>query len=356
MTAQPTLISRFRQRLAGLSTYKRIAIGNAFIISVGAVLGTVITIYLIQRQISLWAILGLILIGIGISLAVTSWVAHKALQPLYQLRTRLGQAKFGINGYENVNIDFNGSEIDQLAVSIDALIIELNQTNRQLKALSQHAINAQEDERKRIARSLHDDTGQALTMLIINLERIEDQIAPEALDLKAKISDTRKLAARTLDDLRKIVYGLRPAILDDLGLIPAIRWYARSNLEAAGIQFNLDVPEDTLQLPTMLTTTLFRITQEAVNNIVRHSQASTASISLRQDQKEIYLQVEDNGLGFEHQQGPGEAIQLEQWGLLGIQERVALVGGEFNIASQPGKGTILQITVPLMTSGERSHG
>ena len=180
----------------------------------------------------------------------------------------------------------------------NSLITQLEASNQQLRILSEQAINAQEEERKRIARSLHDDTGQSLSTLLINLERLEKHIPADNNELVTRLSSIRQMAANSLDGLRSIIYDLRPAILDDLGLLPAIRWYARTNLEEAGIQAELNFPDELPSLPPRLTTTLFRIAQEGVNNIIRHSQARTAVITLGVGENEVYLQIKDDGHGF----------------------------------------------------------
>jgi two-component system sensor histidine kinase UhpB len=238
-------------------------------------------------------------------------------------------------------------DITQLAAALSSLVNQLDERNQQLRALSERAINAQEDERREIALTLHDDTGQLLSMLIINLERLEGQLPPETADLKGKLAVASNLARQSLASLRKIVYGLRPTILDDLGLVPAIRWIARTNLEEAGIHAEVIASDETEPISPQITSTLFRICQEAINNIIRHSQAQHVRIALNQQNCEIHLQVEDDGIGFDVAQASGQAISLQRLGLLGIQERAQLVGGRVNLESTPGRGTRLAVFVPM---------
>jgi two-component system sensor histidine kinase UhpB len=239
---------------------------------------------------------------------------------------------------------------------LNALIEQLEANNTQLRAISQRVIHAQEEERRRIARTLHDDTGQALTMLIINLERMEKQLPPSEEEIKARLATARQLAAGALEELRKTVRGLRPAILDDLGLAPAMRWYARSMLGESGMQVEVEAPEEPIPMPPEMTTTLFRIAQEAVNNIQRHSQAKKACISLRNSGGEVYLRIEDDGGGFQVPQTQGEAIRLRHWGLVNIQEWAELVGGSCTVSSEPGEGTLVEVTVPLPKTAEAVNG
>ena len=155
------------------------------------------------------------------------------------------------------------------------------------------------------------------------------------------------MAVDSLTCLRIMIYDLRPAILDDLGLIPAIRWYAQTNLENAGIQVELSFPDEFPSLSQSLTTTLFRISQEGVNNIVRHSQAKFVVITLGADENEVYLHIQDDGQGFTTIPSGVNSSDKDHWGLVGIQERIELVGGKMSIKSAPGQGTTLSVYAPL---------
>ena len=179
-----------------------------------------------------------------------------------------------------------------------------------------------------------------------NLERIENRLSDEKTDLKEKISSCRSLAADTLKELRKIILDLRPSILDDLGLIPAIRWYGRSRLEEAGIRFDFYPPEDFPPLPDWVSTCLFRITQEAINNIVKHSQATQAQISLQQETKGISLVIQDNGIGFRSDKYSQQALSDGKWGLLGMKERAESIQAIFEVNSWEHKGTTISVFVP----------
>jgi two-component system sensor histidine kinase UhpB len=285
-------------------------------------------------------------IGIVFSVSLNFFIIKTALQPLSILRTIVDQIQTGQANIEQLSMGKTDPDIHKLASALSTLINQLESSNQQLRALSERVIYAQEEERKRIARSLHDDTGQSLTMLIVNLEKLYDEMPETDHEIQQRIKIARDLAADILKELRKIIYGLRPSILDDLGLIPAIRWYARSNFENAGIEVIIDTREDNITLPPNLTTALFRITQEAVTNILRHSGARSVLLSIHQDQKGVYLSIKDDGHGFDAKQLQNNSIKYDKWGLVGIQERVELVGGEFNINTKPGSGTSLDVFVP----------
>ena len=166
--------------------------------------------------------------------------------------------------------------------------------------------------------------------------------------LAHRIQYIRDLAARSLDELREVIWDLRPTILDDLGLIPAIHWYARTYLEKNGIKTEIVAPTDLPRLPAYLETMLFRITQEALTNIKKHAQADSVMIILKIGTDQIFLDIKDNGRGFDVNQITQEAVAHQQLGLLGIQERISLVGGKLQIESTPGTGTHLHVYIPIM--------
>ena len=215
-----------------LSIFQRIAIGNSIIIVIGAVAGTLITRHLAIEAADLGLIALFATIGILLSLAINSWLISRALRPLRELRQMVDEIQTVKPVDSKLLLQKSDPDICQLSAALDALVSQLEKRNRQLRALSEQVINAQEEERKRIALSLHDDTGQALSMLIINLERLENRLPDDRLELQKKLAASRQLASHALQELMKIVRDLRPTILDNLGLVPAIRWYARSNLEA----------------------------------------------------------------------------------------------------------------------------
>lgn len=347
-------ISRIRERLKKTPILYRIAIGNAFVIAIGAIGGTYITRILADQAVDWWLILLFLGIGTLLSVIINFWIIKNALRPLNELSILVDQVQAGHAQIDPRFLQPTDPDIYQLAATLDSLVRELNERNLELRALSERSINALEEERRRIALTLHDDTGQALSMLIINLESLENQIPGDESSLREKLITTRQLAQGSLANLRKIVYGLRPTILDDLGLVPAIRWYARTNLEEAGIMIDITANGEVEPLSPQLNSTLFRIAQEAVNNIVRHSNAEKVEIILRQRDEHILLEVKDDGQGFNLASFREKALQLQHLGLLGIQERAELMGGEAKLSSAPGSGTQILVSVPYRPPGEKS--
>jgi len=347
------LVATVRIHLSRLSLFQRIVIGNAIIIVFGAVIGTLVTRHLAQQAADLWLITLFSAGGIALSLLINFWIVGAALNPLRDLGRLAKRLQRGDPTVELKNPD---PYTTRMAETLRSLFLQLEERNRELQALSERAINAQEEERRVIAQSLHDDTGQALSMLIIHLDRIDERIQPQQKELKKQVADARALAADSLTELRRILSGLRPAILDDLGLVPAIRWFARANLEQVGIRVVVKAPSIPLGLSPAITTTLFRIVQEAVNNIVRHANARVVTIILQLNEGIVRLQVEDDGRGFDPGHASRDAVELQKLGLLGIRERAELLGGEIQIESALEKGTRLRVSIPLGgTGGENSN-
>jgi len=341
--------SDLRKRLRRMSIVNRLLIGNSIVIIVSAVIGTLLSGHLdhILSEAGVGPIALSLCFGILLGTVANYWVIKTALRPLQDLREMVKRVQ-AESPDEPMRLPEDANpDIRQLAATVNAMLDRLDTRTRQLRAISERLINAQEDERKRIARRLHDDTGQSLSMLIMNLERMESLIPVEAADLLRRVTTARKLATRTLEDLRSVIYGLRPTMLDDLGLASAIRWYARSGLDEAGVQVKFDSLDETMRLPPQVETTLFRIAQEAISNIVRHAHAKSASVALWQEDGAACLWIEDDGCGFDFTHISTQALPLQHLGLLGIRERAELVGGEVTVDSVPGHGTRLEVHIPL---------
>jgi two-component system sensor histidine kinase UhpB len=347
------LLERYRRFLFGISIFNRVLIGNSVIIIFGAVAGTIFT-----REMTLMGNARLILlfssIGILITLLVNRVIIQTALYPLHELGDALELVKSGQINIADSLKNYKDPDIRRLVTAIDAMLNRIANYTSQLQAISERAISAQEEERVRIARSLHDDTAQSISMLIIHLERLNSLIPAERTDIARYISDAQNVATRLLENLRKIIWDLRPSILDDLGLVSAIRWFARTNLEKASVKLDFWVGNEVVRLPSHLETMLFRITQEAISNILRHANASKVSIRLWKADEQIWLEIKDDGRGFDIQKTVGEAIDRKQLGLLGIQERATLVHGGVKIESSKESGTCLQVYIPLPVEDHNS--
>ncbi|MCX6030914.1 MAG: GAF domain-containing protein [Chloroflexi bacterium] len=250
--------------------------------------------------------------------------------------------------------EFDASEQDllaaigsQIAVAIEnaRLYAEVQRKEHLRGELLRKVITAQEEERKRIARELHDDTSQALTALLYAAEEAMELSDPA--EVKLTLKNMRGLAQRTLDGVHKLIFDLRPSMLDHLGLAPALRWFAQSRLEPSNVRLVIEADNLPRRLPAEIETTLFRVVQEAVTNIVRHALARNVRIAFRLEQGVAAITVEDDGLGFDVVEVSLSPDSDRGLGLLGMRERVQLLGGEMTIDSAPGQGTRLDIFVPV---------
>jgi signal transduction histidine kinase len=206
-------------------------------------------------------------------------------------------------------------------------------------------MSAQEQERRRIARELHDEIGQALTAVKINLEGVKDQ--PEASSARAKLEDSIALTGRTLQQVRDLSLDLRPSLLDDLGLVAALRWYLERQAQRTGFAGQLIAEDAQGRLSPELETVCFRVAQEALTNVARHAHAAQVQVELRAHQGSMELIVRDDGVGFDVPAARDRATRGTSLGLLGMQERVTLAGGRIEITSAFGQRTEVRAWFPL---------
>ena len=215
-------------------------------------------------------------------------------------------------------------------------------------------LSAQEDERRRIARDLHDGFGQSLASLMVGLRLIEEWTAEERV--KAQARDLRRIGGDAHDELRRLARGLRPAILDDMGLVPALERLLEELSDTHAIEARLDPAcQDEARLPADVEVSVYRIVQEAANNAVRHGQAKHLWVRLRCDASRLHVDIDDDGCGFDVAASLRINSTHSPFGLLSIRERAGLLGGRADFSSQPGRGSHVQVDIPLNHS-EAAHG
>jgi signal transduction histidine kinase len=220
--------------------------------------------------------------------------------------------------------------------------LELQELNEQLRNLSAHLQNVREEEQTRIAREIHDELGQMLTMIKIKINSADKKMQRSIIEAKVNLAEAVKETDNLLKAIRKIVSGLRPTALDDLGLVPALEWHGREFANNTGMRVLFEYDDEQLKIEKNISTTLYRIYQESLTNIAKHSSATEVKAELRFQENNIYLSVSDNGKGFD----PGEIKSKKTFGLLGIRERLLLINGEMTLNSAPGKGTRLMVRIP----------
>jgi signal transduction histidine kinase len=218
----------------------------------------------------------------------------------------------------------------------------LADSEAKLRALASHLISVREEERSHIAREIHDELGQVLTGLKMEVAWLAKRLNEDQGPLLEKTESMGKLIDSTVQTVRKISTGLRPEVLDEMGLLAAIGWQAKEFQKRTGIRCRLNLPAEIGPVEADLSTTVFRVFQEILTNVARHSRATRVDVDLKNGGGKLVLQVADNGIGIAQQEGTGR----KSLGLLGMQERALRVGGEVNIGSQPGHGTRVVVSIP----------
>lgn len=246
------------------------------------------------------------------------------------------------------------NELNQLADAFDSMAetlakrdVERREEAQARARLLHQVISAQEDERKRIARELHDDTSQSLVLLIADLELARSLHLSDPARADEHLRRAKATADGMLDNLHQIIADLRPPLLDDLGLASAIGAYAKQRLGPAGISAQLCNLMPDLDVPPDVATALFRIAQEALANVVKHARATKVTITLAKGDGALVLSVEDNGTGFQFPAAETLGTSAHGFGLLGMQERASILGADFDLRTAPGQGTTVTVRVPL---------
>ena len=211
-------------------------------------------------------------------------------------------------------------------------------------------VAAQESERQRIARELHDETGQALTAIGLGLRGVASSRQNHGDKTSDNLRQLEQLVKHSLLELQRLIADLRPSHLDDLGLGAALRWYGGEIEKRLPLEVDVKVHEEKDELSTEVKTTLFRITQEALTNVIKHSAANQAWVNLDYQNNGVRLEVADDGVGFDR--STMQTAARPSWGLIGMQERASLLGGTFDINSYPGSGTRVSVYIPYDSKSE----
>jgi signal transduction histidine kinase len=219
------------------------------------------------------------------------------------------------------------------------------------RELLRHTVQAQEDERARIARELHDETSQVLSAFTLELATLRE-LSRRKPQMKATVDKLQELSRKMSRGLYTMVHDLRPAQLDDLGLVPAIQSLLDSEYTPKGLQVSFDVSGTKRRLDSLIETVLYRVTQEALTNVTRHAETDEASVRLDYAEDTVTLGVLDSGKGFD----PNEPLHPPRgWGLEGMRERVEAVGGQLNLHSAPGRGTTVEVAIPVGNPQEQGE-
>ncbi|HLW76605.1 MAG TPA: ATP-binding protein [Bryobacteraceae bacterium] len=240
---------------------------------------------------------------------------------------------------------FTTSRILKLETRAHNRFQEVAEARRQLTELSARLVQAQETERRAISRELHDEVGQSLSGVLIELRNLSPRLARP--DDRSRVESMKGLVENTIRVVRNMALLLRPSMLDDLGLVPALKWQAREVSKRSGMEVSVaaDVADD---LPDDYKTCIYRVVQEALHNCSSHARASSVRIRAQQERDSLKLSIQDDGRGF-------DAAHVKGMGLLGIQERVARLGGKCEVHSEPGAGAVLNIELPILHAFESTR-
>ncbi|HSL42576.1 MAG TPA: sensor histidine kinase [Anaerolineales bacterium] len=247
-------------------------------------------------------------------------------------------------------------EAERKIADLQAAQLEESQQREIMRGeLFRRVVAAQEAERQRIARDLHDETGQSLTAIGMGLRGLSSKLGHRNKEASGTLHKLETLTADSLKELQRLISDLRPSHLDDLGLSSALRWYAGKIQEHSTISVRVDILGEECDLDESMKIAIFRIIQESLNNVIKHAHATHANIYLRFEEKSVRINVRDNGIGFDLDSRKQQRTSRPCLGLAGMQERAALLGGTVSVQSRPGYGTEVEAVIPYHHAGAVFH-
>jgi signal transduction histidine kinase len=231
------------------------------------------------------------------------------------------------------------------AIENAKLMETIGQHRHELRRLTEKLFQSQEEERRRIARELHDEAGQSLTAVKLGLDRLEQKVLAETPDLQNDLKDIRKMLVRTSSEIRRLSYKLHPTLLIDLGLEPALKLYFKEIREHSNLDIHFNMIGFDKRMGRDLETALYRFSQEALTNTLKHSGAETFNCKIIKSYPNLIFTAEDDGVGFD---GRIENQDKRSLGLIGMRERTLLLGGNFQLKGRSGDGVRIRIEIPLV--------
>ncbi len=330
----------------------RVLIANSAIVVLGAVVGTWATTLAIRREFAFGGmppVLVFALLGVVLSVAVNYVVLRAAFRPLEML-TRVAEAvRKGDLSARAGPLPAGDPQMDHLAQTFNRTLDQLERDRAALRHVTSQVISAQEEERKRVSRELHDDTAQVLFAQLLRVAALKGSPNPEVCSAAAALEE---MTVEALEGVRRLALELRPPALDDLGLAAALDDIAQRYGEQLGIDVEFQSRGPRSRLPAEVELVLYRVAQEALTNVAKHAGATLVAVDLDRGPVDVTLSVRDNGIGFDPKTTVGDAPAGSGLGLFGMAERLALVGGGISIWSHPGGGSEVFAFVPLPDSGQ----
>jgi two-component system sensor histidine kinase UhpB len=284
----------------------------------------------------------IIALAIVLTLCTNLWMLQRRFRPLERLIEQIEAIDPTQPSPLELHRNDPVEEIDRLASSFHGLLQRIEEERRRSGQL---AMRAQEEERRRLARDLHDEVNQALTAILLRLEALAHETPAERAP---EVAELKRLVNQAMDELLNLARQLRPSALDDHGLVPAVETQLKRFSARTGIEVRVDTQGDPDTLADVVQTAIYRVAQEALTNVTRHAGATLVELELQEDEGAAELRVSDDGGGFDpsvvartHSEGPHGGL-----GLVGMAERARLVGGELDVRSAPGGGTTITLRVP----------
>lgn len=333
-------VAQMAKSFRGLTLLKKTLIVNSSVVLLGAVAGTYLTRLLASRHSGLTLALVFFTCGAVITIVANYLAFWDHFRPLVELSRALEAIRAG----QEARLAIKGvraADFGEVLRSVHALLDRIEDDSLQFSA---RLLGSIESERQRIGRELHDNATQIIAASLLGLGLTERQLPAEATAARESLATARGLVECALDQLKTVIYDLRPTMLDDIGLVAALRWYVKARVEASGVQVETEFDE-TPGWPRPLPTVeiaLYRVAQEALANAVRHAEATRVKLGLVLRPGYAALTVFDDGKGFDLEEARGRGL-----GLLSMRERVAQLGGQLNVVTEPGLGTRVYAVIPL---------
>ncbi len=323
----------------------KILIANAAIVIAGAIVGSLVTAAHVRAEPGSSAVelVGFLALGgVLLSVAVNALILHLALSPLQLLERTAGRVQAGDVDARVPLSPLADRELDRLSRTFNAMLDSAADYRHHLREVAARALSAAEEERKRIARELHDETAQMLAALLIRIRLVSR--AGDADAVAALLEEMRREIGEALEGVRRFARGLRPPALDELGLVPAIESHVRALQESTGVQVQVEADDVDGLLSPQEELAVYRIVQEALSNVVRHAGARGAWVRIAREPGCLATTVRDDGHGFSPARVLADRAGL---GLFGMHERAAYLGGRVEVQSEPGAGTTVRVEVPV---------
>lgn len=351
MSTKMGTLERLLRQFLGVPTFYKALLANVVVVTAGAVAGTWITARHIGGEGEFhgvhWEIIALIaLAGIPVAFFVNFAVLSLAFAPL---RSLLRAMELVREGRIQVRVHrglISDPDTDEMVDTFNEMLDKLAASQQRLEALAAKVVAAQEDERRRLSRELHDGTAQAITSVMLALSAIKR--SRDMDEVVRRVEEAEVITKDVAEEIRRTSLELRPLMLDDLGLVPALQWYLRQSRKVMKTSLEFHCHGLKERLPPTVEIALYRLVQEAITNIAKHAEATRASVTLEGRDHSVVVTIEDDGRGFDLQQVLG--VRERGLGLFGMQERVSVLGGTLEIDSRPGAGTRIVAEVPFSIS------